>query len=114
MARVSEYKKDQTFDAKDKLLGTDGQTGRTKNFPLLDVIDFYYGKIQPISKEFSNVNVMTFEHDLYKDVDFKVEEILDSVGKEYEVVVPHKVVRRDNDMDVYIYPKMNVKVTVYP
>lgn len=42
MARVSEYKNDQLFDGKDKLLGTDGQTGKTKNFSLIDI--FNYGE----------------------------------------------------------------------
>jgi len=62
----------------------------------------------PIEYLFSNSNVVNVSHGRYKNVHFTVH---DDQG---EPVVYHKVIRRENDFDVFMYPKETGKVIVYP
>lgn len=68
----------------------------------------------PITYKFSNKNVVSIPHNLYKEVDYKIESIVDEITGEYEAVIPDKIIRRDLEMDIYVYPKMTIKVTIYP
>ena len=40
MARIASYKKDVTLTNADKVIGTDGTTGKTVNFPLSDILAY--------------------------------------------------------------------------
>jgi len=40
MARIATYKKDIALTDNDKVIGTDGTTGKTVNFPLSDILEY--------------------------------------------------------------------------
>jgi len=66
------------------------------------------GYALPVEYPFSHTNVVNVAHGRYKQVFFEV------VTNEGEPVIYHKVIRRENDFDVFIYPKSTGKVIVYP
>lgn len=70
--------------------------------------------VAPKTYKYYNKNVITVPHNLYRDVDFRIESIVDEDTGEHEVVIPDKIIRRELDLDIYVYPKMSIKVTIYP
>lgn len=75
-----------------------------------DVIEFF----NTTNKEFTftNSNVINVPHNLYKNVNFLVEKY-DPASNEYEPVVHDRVIRRNNDMDIYIQPRLSGRVLIY-
>lgn len=64
--------------------------------------------LSPFTRSFSNVNVATLNHGMYKEIPFYMR---DSNG---EPIIPHKIVRREEDLDAYIYPKTSGEAIFYP
>ena len=62
---------------------------------------------------FTNKNVVNVAHGKYKHVPFTVWRTIDAANNEYEIGIPDRVVKREMDMDIYLYPKVTGFVEIY-
>jgi len=59
---------------------------------------------------FQNKSLVTYEHNRFKHLPVQVEILVDGTTDTYEPAVPHKIERRENEMDIYIYPAMTGRI----
>ena len=77
MARISTYDKDHVIQGTDKVIGTDGATGKTLNYEIADLALTISGETTYIEVVTQNTSVWSIEHNLSR---FPAVQVVDTAG----------------------------------
>lgn len=77
MARISTYDKDQVIQGTDKVIGTDGVTGKTLNYEIADLALTISEETTYVENVTENTSVWEIEHNLSR---FPAVQVVDTAG----------------------------------